>query len=79
MLWPARVEVVASYHLHHPSVPLGLLPATRPAVVVVCFAQAGSPSLVLLKTTQPLPYLVSCRASSPTEPAALEPLIRLYF
>ena len=40
---------------------------TRTRLVVVCLRrQAGSPSLVLLKTTQPLPYLASCRASSPT-------------
>ena len=68
VLRPARVEVVASYHrLHHPSVPLGQLLARSGAGLVVCLRrQAGSPSLVLLKTTQPLPYLASCRASSPT-------------
>ena len=69
VLRPARAEVVASYHrLHHPSVPLGLLLARpEPGLVVVCLRkQAGSPSLVLLKTTQPLPYLASCRASSRT-------------
>ena len=72
----------SSYHrLHHPSVPLGLLLARpEPGLVVVCLRkQAGSPSLVLLKTTQPLPYLASCRASSPAEPTALEPPTSLYF
>ena len=56
------------HRLHHPSVLLELLLARpEPGLVVVCLRrQAGSPSLVLLKTTQPLPYLASCRASSPT-------------
>ena len=66
----------SSLFLYRPSVPLGLLLARpEPGLVVVCLRrQAGSPSLVLLKTTQPLPYLASCRASlrPPAEPEASE-------
>ena len=68
-LRPARAEVVASYTAS--TTPLCRLDSCwhDPNQAWWLCACAGSPPLVLLKTTLPLPCLACCRASSPGRPA----------